>query len=189
MLHSRSRKDSETGKPAITPGDFGRMISTLSNDEVEELKQSLIDYVQTTAKSEEDAKNEEIAINAIFSAAKNKKTLADLSNIMTGGRSPVSAMKRFIDEFNDAVFLATRNASGKDGSRESFDALTRTPAGARRFAKVLSNILNARRTGKTPMDPERAERRKDWLKMVKSLGYSPTQWQKLSPDEQIRLMD
>ena len=188
LLHSRHGKDVE-GKPSITAGDFGRMLSNSSDEEVEELMASLIDYANQTAATPADAENEVKAIKAIFSGAKNKKTYIDLGNIMTGGTSGAPAVKKFINDFDDAIFLATKRASGKDGSRQSFNQLISSPAGARKLAKVLNNILNARKTGKKPMDPERALRRQDWMKMLKDLGYSPTTWEKLSTDEQLRLMD
>lgn len=190
LLHSRGKKDS-VGKPAITSGDLGRMLSNLSDDEIEELKQSLIEYAKSTAKSAEDAENEVKAIRAMFASAKNAKhkTLADLSDVITGGVSGAPAMKKFVDDFDTAIVVATRQASGKDGSRASFDKLTSTQAGTRKLAKVLSNVLNSRKTGKKPLDPERAMKREEWKKMLKDLGYNPAKWGELSPEEQLELID
>jgi len=167
------------------------MLSNLSDDEIEDLKQSLIDYAKSTAKSAEDAENEVKAIRAMFASAKNAKhkTLADLSDVITGGVSGAPAMKKFVDDFDTAIVVATRQASGKDGSRTSFDKLTSTQAGTRKLAKVLSNVLNSRKTGKKPLDPERAMKREEWKKMLKDLGYNPAKWSELSPDEQLELID
>ena len=189
QLHARSGKDSVTGRPTMTSGDFGRMLAAMTDDEVEALKQSLIDDVKTSAASPEDAENEVKFINSVFSGAKNKKTLIDLGNILTGGGHGAPAIKKYVNDFDDAIFLATKRASGTDGSRASFNKLINSPAGRRRFAKVLSNVLNSRKTGKNPIDPERAMKRQDWMKMLKDLGYSPARWEQLSTDQQLELMD
>ena len=189
QLHSRSGKDSKTGRPTITQGDFGRMLAASTDEEIEDLKNSLIEYAKSTAKTDEDLKNELKVINAIFSGAKNKHTLIDLGNILTGGGHGAPAIKKFVDDFDAAMSIATKKASGKDGSEASFRQLINSPAGRARYIKVLANVLNSRKAGKNPIDPERVERRQDWMKMLKDLGYNPARWDKLSTDEQLRLMD
>jgi len=158
------------------------MLAAMTDDEIEDLKNSMIKYVKSTAKSSEDLNNELKAINSIFSSAKNKKTLIDLGNILTGGGHGAPAIKKYVNDFDDAIFLATKRASGIDGSRASFNKLINNPAGRRRLAKVLSNVLNSRKTGRNPIDPERAERRQDWMKMLKDLGYNPARWEQLTTD-------
>lgn len=189
QLHSRSGEDSKTGRPAITQGDFGRMLAASTDEEIENLKNSMIEYVKSTAKSSEDLNNELKVINSIFSGAKNKKTLIDLGNILTGGGHGAPAIKKFVDDFDIAMSVATRKASGKDGSRESFMKLINSPVGRARYIKVLANVLNSRKTGKNPIDPERAGKRQDWMKMLRDLGYSPARWEQLTTDQQLELMD
>ena len=58
-----------------------------------------------------------------------------------------------------------------------------------KFIKIFSNELNSMKAGRNPTDPERAMRHQDWMKMLKDMGYSPSQWDKLSTDEQIEKMD
>ena len=189
QLHSRSGEDSKTGRPAITQGDFGRMLAASTDEEIEDLKNSMIEYVKSTAKSSEDLNNELKVINSIFSGAKNKKTLIDLGNTLTGGGHGAPAIKKFVDDFDIAMSVATRKASGKDGSRESFMKLINSPAGRARYIKVLANVLNSRKTGKKPIDPERVGKRQDWMKMLRDLGYNPARWDQLTTDQQLELMD
>ena len=189
QLHSRSGEDSKTGRPAITQGDFGRMLAASTDEEIEDLKNSMIEYVKSTAKSSEDLNNELKVINSIFSGAKNKKTLIDLGNTLTGGGHGAPAIKKFVDDFDIAMSVATRKASGKDGSRESFMKLINSPAGRARYIKVLANVLNSRKTGKNPIDPERVGKRQDWMKMLRDLGYNPVRWDQLTTDQQLELMD
>ena len=165
------------------------MLAAMTDDEIEALKTSLIDDVKTSAASPKDADNEIRFINSVFSGAKNTKTLVDLGNILTGGGHGAPAIKKYVNDFDDAIFLATKRASGIDGSRASFNKLINNPAGRRRLAKVLSNVLNSRKTGKNPIDPERAMKRQNWMKMLKDLGYNPARWEQLTTDQQLELMD
>ena len=108
--------------------------------------------------------------------------MIDLGNTLTGGGHGAPAIKKFVDDFDIAMSVATRKASGKDGSRESFMKLINSPAGRARYIKVLANVLNSRKTGKNPIDPERVGKRQDWMKMLRDLGYNPARWDQLTTD-------
>lgn len=191
QLHSRSGKDSETGRPAITQGDFGRMLAASTDEDVEDLKNSMIEYAKSTAKNDDEFKKELKAIRAIFAGAKNQKakTLLDIGDVLTGGDHGAPAIKKFVEDFDAAISIATRKASGVNGSGEQFRKLISTPSGCKRYIKVLANVLNSRKTGRNPIDPERVERRQDWMKMLKDLGYNPARWEQLTTDQQLELMD
>ena len=192
LLHARSKTD-DYGKPAITPGDLSQMMADMTQEEREQLMNELIQYSRETAASPEDAKNEERAIKSVFATAKpGKKTLEDLANMLTGGTSGAPGAINFMLNFEIALKNAIRKVNpdmGNDSIEIELGKVMNDPVMKEKFKKIFPMILNSRKSGKVPMDPERAERRKEWIAMLKKMGYNPTRWADLSTDEQLDLMD
>ena len=192
LLHARSKTD-DHGKPAITPGDLSQMMADMTQEEREQLMNELIQYSRETAASPEDAKNEQRAIKSVFAIAKpGKKTLEDLANMLTGGTSGAPGAINFMLNFEIALKNAIRKVNpdmGNDSIEIELGKVMNDPVMKEKFKKIFPMILNSRKSGKVPMDPERAERRKEWIAMLKKMGYNPTRWADLSTDEQLNLMD
>ena len=178
MLKSR-------GKDTWNLSDFAGMLTNLSNDERKSLMDELIAEIQSEVDDKQQAANEIMVIKKMFG---QDVTLRDLGSSFGDRGAP--AVKKFVDDIEMAFRIATRKASGsQSASRSEFNKLIANDAMRKRFIKVFANELNARKAGKNPIDPQRLAKHQDWLKMLKDLGYTPAKWDKLSTDEQLKLMD
>lgn len=201
LYHFRSVMN-DKGQKLISTEDFGLMLTNMSNEEKNAFMEALIEYSQETTSSPEEAMAEEKAIRSIFARAKDgKKTLDDLATILTGGRSGAPAALKFkndllagieaaIDKLDPMAYAnaINDNPDDKDYLLNMLGQIIRNPKTKRKFPYVLANQLNSRKTGKNPIDPERAELREQWKKMLRDLGYNPAGWNRLSMDEQLKLM-
>lgn len=179
------------GKETWNQNDWTSMIVNLSPEEKDEMMKELIDEVRSEAPDKLTADREEAVIKFMFGKTQkgNNIALKDLG-IAWGDRAP-SSIIRLQNVISDVISQAMKKTVGSTvlDPVEVLGKMSSDPVVRSKFIKVLSNELNALRLGKNPTDPERGLRHKDWLKMIRDMGYSPTTWDKLSTDRQIELMD
>ena len=173
-----------SGKDTWTLYDWYQMISPLTGDMRKKLMKELIDEIQSTTADKAEAAKQIAVVKQMFG---RKLTLRDIGAMWDKGHP---AVLKFMSDFDIAVAQAIKKTTGDaDNSPEAFKKLVMNDAQFPKFIKLLTQELNAKKTGRNPTDPERAAHREEWLKMVRELGYSPKTWDALPVEKQLELTD
>ena len=185
--------DPETGKTikdTWNQNDWTSMIVNLSPKAKDQLMEELIDEVRREAPDKITADREEEIIKFMFGKTKKGGKLG-LRNLGVAWGSPHTSVIRMEKVFSDALSVAMKKTVGET-DLDPIIVLARMsvkPDVRAKFIKILSNQLNLQKLGKNPIDPERGMRHQDFLKIIRSMGYSPSKWDNLSTDKQLELMD
>lgn len=165
--------------------DFAGMLTALNNKERKELMEELVDEIKEEVVDKAQAAKEVMVIKKMFG---QDVTMRDLGAAFGGFGT--GAMEKFCTDTEGALFQAMRRTTGNpSASRQEFMKIIMNDGLRNKFKKVLVGLLNAKKSGKNPIDADRTDKHKDWMKMLKDLSYSPKSWDKLSTDEQLRLTD
>ena len=149
------------GKDVWSKEDFYKLISTLTDKERKDLYKSLLDDIEATAATPQQAGNETMFIKQLFG---KKPTLRDIAKAWD---RTFPGVKIYADAVEMALQNAAREATGLGFLSGALPRIEGDPKAKEKFIASFEEQMNSRKgRGGSTMDPERAARKADIKKAV-----------------------